>query len=314
MNFPKFRTLAVAALVAAAVVPSADAVAARTTSDAGRKASVPHVLVYSQVLGFRHLSMDKAKATLKSLSFDGRFTVQFSEDPKILTAATLAKTDAVLWLNNTAANDGASPFTDAQEKTYASWMSCGGAHVGVHAAVDAYSDEAFPAYVEANGAIFTAHPLNGTSSVDDRTIAVTEEGWGEPEHTILVKDQTLPMTAPWRGRSSFNLKEELYQLDRDPSKTVRDYKLLLAHGGVVDPITLVVSNVYPGQYEPNAPLAWSGSYRGKNRTFYTNLGHSQRAWSNGDFQRHLVNGIAWATQKQVDRGCLSAAGFSSARR
>lgn len=285
---------------------------ATTAVTAVSREHVPHVLAYSQTLGFRHLSVDAAKEELRSLSHDGRFTIEFSEDPASLSPSALVKTDVVLWLSNTAAADRSSPFSDAQEKAYASWMSCGGAHVGVHAAVDSYSDEAFPAYVEANGGIFAGHPLTANSIADDQT--PEHEGWGEPEHEVRVVGQGSPMTSPWRGRDSFTLTEELYQLDRDPATVVTDYEPLLVHGALNDPQGQVAAQAYPGPYAQDAPLSWTGSYRGRNRTFYTNLGHSVLAWSDGRFQRHLVNGILWSAQERPSRDCLTRAGFPAARR
>jgi type 1 glutamine amidotransferase len=302
---PHPRLVLTAALVAVGF-------AATSAVTAVPRERVPHVVAYSQTLGFRHLSIDVAKEELRSLSHDGRFTIEFSEDPADLSPGRLAKTDVVLWLSNTAAADRSSPFSDAQEKAYTSWMSCGGAHVGVHAAVDSYSDEAFPAFVEANGAIFAGHPLTATSIADDQTHG--HEGWGEPEHEVLVRDQGSPMTSPWRGEQSFTISEELYQLDRDPAEVVTDYRPLLVHGALNDPQAQVTGKAYPGDYADEAPIAWTGSYRGKNRTFYTNLGHSVLAWSNGRFQRHLVNGILWSAQKRPSADCLARAGFSGTRR
>ena len=79
--------------------------------------------------------------------------------------------------------------------------------------------------------------------------------------------------------------------------------------GVTDPQGMVVTQVYPGPYGDNAPSAWTGSYRHKNRTFYTNLGHSVQDWRNADFQRHLVAGVLWTAAHKVDRGCLQRNGF-----
>jgi cytochrome c len=298
-------------LVLVAAVAAVGLTATTAVTAVGRP-HVPHVLVYSQTLGFRHISIDAAKEELRSLSHDGRFTVQFSEDPEDLSPGTLARTDVVLWLSNTAPSDRSSPFSDAQEKAYASWMSCGGAHVGVHAAVDSYDDEAFPAYVEANGTMFAGHPLTATSIADDQTR--DHEGWGEPEHEILVRDQGSPMTSPWRGEESFMISEELYRLDRDPAKVVTDYRPLLVHGGVIDPQAQVTQHAYPGAYAEDTPMAWTGSYRGKNRTFYTNLGHSVLTWRDGRFQRHLVNGILWAAQKRASQDCLSRSAFPRSSR
>lgn len=278
---------------------------ASSTAAATPKA-VPRVLVYDQTLGFHHQSIEHAeRALLKIAKLDRPFTVQITQDPKALSKTNLAKTDVVMWLSNTAATGRASPFTDAQEKAYEDWMLCGGGHVGVHAAVDSYNDEAFPAYVKANGAIFTAHPITLTSAADDQDH--DNEGWGEPKHTLNVLDQSSPMTQPWHGSKTFQINEELYQLDRDPASIVTDFHLLLSHSSVDDPQGMFFSQFTP--YAENAPIAWTGSYQHRNRTFYTNLGHSVLSWKNADFLRHLVNGVRWTAAKRVSRSCLRRAGI-----
>lgn len=268
---------------------------------------VPHVLVYDQTLGFHHQSIETAEQALQKIAdLDHTFTVQITKDPADLTAETLAGTDVVMWLSNTAASDRSSPFTDGQEKAYTQWMTCGGGHVGVHAAVDSYNDKAFPAYVEANGAIFAGHPITATSALDDQDH--DNEGWGEPTHTLKVVDQKSPITAPWHGQKTFQIHDEIYRLDRDPAKVVTDYHLLLSHVSVDDPQGQVSEQVM-GTYDDNAPIAWTGSYKHQNRSFYTNLGHSILDWKNADFLRHLTNGVQWVAAHHVDRGCLSKAGF-----
>jgi type 1 glutamine amidotransferase len=295
------RTL-VGAVACAALVASV------TTATAASTRRVPHVLVYDQTLGFHHISIAQAEKSLRTIAkYDGPFTVQISQDPKVLSKATLARTDVVLWLSNTAATGRVSPFTDAQEKAYEQWMLCGGGHVGIHAAVDSYDDKAFPAYVKANGAIFTGHPITLTSALDDQD--KDNEGWGEPTHTLGVVDQRSPITDPWHGRKTFQVHDELYQLDRDPKSVVTDFHLLIDHLSVDDPQGMVITQVYPGAYEAHAPMAWTGSYKHKNRTFYTNLGHSVLDWKNADYLRHVTNGVTWVAGHHVDRGCLSRTGF-----
>jgi len=291
--------------IALLAVPVLVAVGLAAPSDAAR---VPHVFVYDQTLGFHHQSIAEAEHQLRNIAqLDHAFTVEITQDPKALTKAALARTDVVMWLSNTAASDRSSPFTDAQEKAYEQWMLCGGGHVGVHAAVDSYSDAAFPAYVKANGAIFKGHPITATSALDDQDHE--NEGWGEPKHTLRVNDPRSPMTVPWRGKSTFSWTDELYQLDRDPSKVVTGYHQLLGHVSVDDPQGQVVTQVYPGPYADNAPIAWTGTYKHRNRTFYTNLGHSVLDWKNADFLRHLTSGVLWTAAHRVDKGCLRRSGI-----
>ncbi len=209
-------------------------------------------------------------------------------DPAALTPARLAASDIVLWNSTTGAE---SPFSDAQEAAYMSWVGCGGGHMGVHASTDSYRD--WPGWAELTGAFFKIHPLTPTSIADDRRPS-TRAG-ESPAATILVKDQDSPITAPWHGRDRFVLRDEYYALDRDPAKTISDYRVTLAFGGFTDPL---VTALYGSNYAREQPLAWTGSYRGKNRISYTNLGHSPATWNRGDFQDSLVESIAWVAAKR----------------
>ena len=75
------------------------------------------------------------------------------------------------------------------------------------------------------------------------------------------------MTDPWHGRKTFQVHEELYQLDRDPKSVVTDFHLLIDHLSVDDPQGMVITQVYPGAYEAHAPMAWTGSHYQACRTW-----------------------------------------------
>lgn len=257
----------------------------------------PRVLVYAGTAGYHHASIETGDDTLAYLArMSRRFTVQVITNPADLTPARLAASDIVLWNSTTGAN---SPFSDAQEKAYMSWVGCGGGHMGVHASIDSYKD--WPGWAELTGAFFKIHPITPTSIADDAT--PEHQGWGEPEATILVKDQTSAITAAWHGRNSFLLHDEFYALDRDPSK-MRDFHLVLAFGGFRDPL---VAALYGSMYAREQPLAWTASYRGLNRISYTNLGHSPTTWHRPDFQDSLIEAITWTSARRPSRTCLRAA-------
>ena len=286
------RLLALCGLLALAA-GSADAAAAE------RKPI--RVLVYSGTEGFRHQSIPFGNAVIARMGrLTGRYAARFVDEPAQLTRPRLARADVVLWNNTTGA---ASPFTDAQEAAYVSWIRCGGGHVGVHASADSYKD--WPAWAELTGAFFRVHPITPTSILDDAS--PEHEGWGEPEARILVADRTSAITRPWRGLDSFLLHDEFYAWDRDPAETVRGFRPLLAFGGFTDPATAAR---WDAEYAPEQPLAWTGSFRGRNRIYYTNLGHSAATWHRGDFQDALVSGIAYAGRERPARGCLRRAGIA----
>jgi cytochrome c len=269
---------------------------------AGAAEPPPHVFVYSGTSGFRHLSIPHAKDVLaEAAQASGAFTVEFSDDPAALDAAALARADVVLWLSTTGTQ---SPFSDAQEDAYVEWMRCGGGHAGVHASTDSWKGDAtFPEWVEVTGAFFRGHPITATSAADDQfrdPEGVLVEGWGEPEATIVVAAPEHAATAPWRGRPTFEMRDEHYYYDRDPATVMADFEPLLTFGGFTDPVEDVL---FGGNYPEDMPVAWTGSFRGRNRTFYTNLGHSIATWNLPAFVDHLVAGLLWSAAAPTPEGC-----------
>ena len=259
------------------------------------KATPPRVLVYSGTAGFRHNSIPYANRVITRLGrLSGRWTAKVIEKPAALTARRLAATDIVLWNSTTGAR---SPFTGAQERAYMRWVRCGGGHTGVHASTDSYRD--WPGWAELTGAFFRTHPGTPGSASDDADPQY--EGHGEPEARILVKARSTALTSPWRGTGSFLLREELYAFDRDPAKTIEDFRVLLAFGGYTDP---GVAARWDSEFASEQPLAWTGSYRSLNRIYYTNLGHSTLTWYRPDFQDALIAAVRWLAGKRPSRTCL----------
>jgi len=294
-------TLSLVVLLGLAVAPATGPVEGAKKRKKVTPPPPPRVLVYSGTAGFRHASIPHGNAVLARLSrLTGRYTVQVIEKPEELTAARLVASDIVLWNSTTGAE---SPFTDAQEASYMSWVECGGGHMGVHASTDSYKD--WPGWAELTGAFFKTHPITPTSAADDS--APEHEGWGEPEASVIVKDVSSAITTPWRGRDSFLLRDEFYALDRDPAATISDFRVVLAFGGFTDP---VVDLLFGSNYAPEQPLAWTGSYRGRNRISYTNLGHSAGTWDRGDFQDSLLEAITWVGGKRPSLSCLRTAGMA----
>lgn len=296
------RRLALLLLAGLVVLAGAgDAEAAKKKRKKRKATPPPSVLVYSGTVGFRHNSIPYGNAVLAHLSKVSRkYTVSVIEKPQELTPARLAASDIVLWNSTTG---GESPFSDGQQAAYEAWIACGGGHMGIHASSDSYKD--WPAWAELTGAFFKSHPITPTSAADDED--PEHEGWGEPEATILVKDRTSLLTSPWHGKESFLLRDEFYALDGDPAQKIRDFRPLLAFGGFSDP---VVTATFGDDYAPEQPLSWTGSFRGLNRLFYTNLGHSTATWHRPDFQDSLLEGIAFVAGKRPSVMCLRQAGIA----
>jgi len=257
----------------------------------------PHVWVYSGTQNYRHASIDHAKEVIAQLAVDtGAFTVEFTEDPAELTAEMLARTDITLWLSPSGIKDDgevvyfnyeSAPFSTEQREAFVGWISCGGGFVGVHQAADSYDD--WPEWDELVGAKFLLHPI-----------------WaGHPNAEVRVAAQAHVATAPWHGRASFELADEFYawKPDQGPAEMTSDFQPLLRMTGYTDPL---VAATWGATFEADQPLAWASTFRGKNRSFYTNLGHDLTTWDLPDFQGHLLGGIAWVAEHPVDRGCVAA--------
>ena len=273
-------------LAAALALPIAEAQAAKPP---------PRVLVYSGTVGFKHASIPVSLRALDRMADRSKkFTVRFIDKPAQLTASRLARADIVLWDNTTGAE---SPFTPEQEAAYVKWVSCGGGHMGVHASADSYKD--WPAWLELTGAFFRIHPITPTSISEGGP--PEKQGAGQPEARIVVENRTSRITRPWHDKRQFQMREEYYAFDRDPAETLSDFRPLLAFGGFTEP---AVAERWDREYADEQPLAWTASYRGRNRIAYTNLGHSGRTWLRADFQTSLREAIRWVGGKRPRAGCL----------
>lgn len=249
-------------------------------------ADVPHVWIYSGTQNFRHPSIPHSKQVLAGLVEAGKFTAEFTEDPTALTAEMLARTDVVLFLSPSGIknpdNSENAPFTPEQRAAFVQWISCGGGFMGVHQSADSYDD--WPEWNELNGARFSRHP--------SRTFIDQLLGNEQPEATLRIADQTHTTTQPWHGMPTLKLRDEYYQwlANQTPDKLTTDYNPLIFMGPYSDPL---LARQEDATFGSNSPLAWTSTFRGKNRSFYTNLGHSTLTWDRIDYQTHIVNAVQW---------------------
>jgi uncharacterized protein len=274
------RALLVLAILAGAVLTAPLAAA----SDAG-----PRVWVYSGTQNFRHGSIPHSKTVIADLANKHGFTAEFTEDPADLTAEMLERTDVVLFLSPSGIrqpdNSEKAPFTEEQRALFIEWIGCGGGFVGVHQAADSYDD--WPEWNELVGARFEVHP---NRSIIDQLL-----GNEQPEAELKIVDQQHTTTAPWHGQATLKLRDEYYlwRNGDTPDRLTTDYNPLIHMGPYSDPL---VANQWNSRFGDKSPLAWTSTFRGQNRSFYTNLGHSSLTWNRADYQTHLVNGIRWTAE------------------
>jgi type 1 glutamine amidotransferase len=126
------------------------------------------VLVFSKTAGFRHDAIPVGIQTIRDLGAANSFTVTATEDSSQFTATTLARYEAVVFLNTT------GDVLDAnQQSAFESYVRGGGGYVGVHSAADTEYDWSF--YGELVGAWFRQHPAiqQATVRVENRAHAAT---------------------------------------------------------------------------------------------------------------------------------------------
>ena len=290
----RMRWLLAALTVALALTAVGPSALAKPSKD------VPHVWVYSGTQNFRHASIPHAKDTLAQWAKStGAFTVEFTEDPADLTADMLGRTDIALFLSPSGiANDDGTedaPFSAKQRKLFRRWIACGGGFVGVHQAADSYDD--WPEWDELVGAKFEVHQITG----GEASAGLVPGG---DEATINVNDHKHPATAPWHGKDSFAFTDEWYAWldDKTPDKMTTDFNQLLGFDSFTNP---AVEAFWGSRYDENQALAWTSTFRGRNRSFYTNLGHMDATWDTPEFRTHLLNGLRWVAQVRPGDTCAA---------
>lgn len=149
-----------------------------------------------------------------------------------------------------------------QQINFERYIQAGGAYVGIHAAADTEYD--WPWYGKLVGGYFVSHPpiQEATMDVLDRTHISTKH-----------------LDAKWVH------KDEWYNYkDLNP-----DVKVL---------IKLDENSYTGGANNGNHPIAWYHDYDG-GRAFYTGMGHTDEAFSDPQYLKHLRGGIQYAIGNNI---------------
>ncbi len=176
------------------------------------------------------------------------------EFAKVFSAEALRDFDGVIFLSTT----GDLPVPDLTG--FLDWIKSGKAFIGFHAATDTFKNS--DAYCDMIGGHFAGHP------------------WGAGgEHAFVVHEPGHRVTAMFPER--FRWQDEIYQYDlRYKPENLR--------------VLLSLDMQASSPKEPwHVPVAWVRDY-GKGRVFSTNFGHNDATWHNPMFQKHMLEGIAWA--------------------
>ncbi|MFT7057005.1 MAG: cytochrome c, partial [Roseivirga sp.] len=151
-----------------------------------------------------------------------------------------------------------------QQADFERFIQAGGGFLGIHAAAD--TEYQWPWYNELVGAYFLSHP-------------------NQQQATIQVLDDAHPSTqAIPKEWSHF---DEWY-----------NYKSIAAGINVL--LNLDESTYEGGENGDDHPIAWYREYDG-GRMFYTGLGHTDEAYADPTFLKHLTGGIDYVLQgRQLD--------------
>lgn len=143
---------------------------------------------------------------------------------------------------------------EAQQQAFTKYINQGGNYMGIHAATDTEYD--WPWYGKLVGAYFKSHPEQQQATID-------------------VVDRSHPSTK--------HLDEKWAHFDE-----WYNFKMINPDINVL--MQLDESSYSGGENGDNHPIAWHHEYEG-GRSFYTGLGHTEEAYDDPDFQKHLLGGI-----------------------
>lgn len=154
------------------------------------KPALPTVLVLTQTLGYHHMSIPTAMATVRAIAArGGRYRVVFLTSAAGLTPVALRHAVAVMFLLTT----GELPMNAADKRALVAFVRGGGGLIGVHSATDTFHH--WGAFKEMIGAEFSHHPRPSTQRV-------------------MVTDHSTPATR--KLPATFRIHEEFYVFKHNP--------------------------------------------------------------------------------------------------
>ena len=257
----------------------------------------PRVLVFHHTAGYRHVSIPDAVAAIERGGERRGVDVEATDDPQRFTARSLARFDALVFLDTT----GNVLPERSQRAALQSYVSGGGGYLGIHAAAD-MGDEVrstWPWYRRLVGAAFKGHtaarlwsatpidhpsytgplaeaPSDAEVQVPDAIVSVS---WEPAE--IVVEDLSSPAMAGWSRRQVRS--DEWYGFLENPRPRV--HVLARVDESTFDPAE--------GAMGADHPIAWCQRFDG-GRSVYTAMGHPSASWSDRRFLRHVLGAIEMA--------------------
>ena len=231
--------------------------------EAPAKAARPRrLLVFTLAKGFVHEATPWGVAALRCIGEkSGAYTVVASAAPEVFERESLARFDAVCFLNTCF-----TPFTNAVlRQNLMDFVKGGKGYVGIHCAAHTFLD--WPEFGQLQGAYSVNHPWH-----EKVTVAVEE-----PEHPLM----------RCFGGKSFVVTDEIYQFDQCYS---RQRLRVLAR---LD--TRRTDMTKPGitRTDGDFGLVWIQRF-GQGRAFYSAFGHDKEIFWEPTILRHYLAGIQFA--------------------
>lgn len=236
-----------------------------------------HILVFTKSDGWRHDSIPAGVAAFKKLADENNFTVESSEDSALFSDASLAKYNAIVFLNTRL-----DVLNEQQELAMERYIQAGGGFVGIHSAVDTEWEGDWFWYRNLVGAVFKNHPEKPSNVQVARV-------------QIVNKNHTSTAALP----EQFELADEWYNFHDM-------YEF-------VNVVAKVDESTYEGgEHGHDHPISWHHEYDG-GRSFYTGMGHAAETFSNEYFLTHLLGGIRYAVGLNYREGSSPQLDYSKSR-
>src|SRR5215210_668301 len=299
------RRLVTAAFAAALIAGVVPATAGSTTAAAGSAAHAAAVTADRSGPKYKLLilvssSYSKTQKTgvqeLRQRGLEEDFTIEVTSDTSLVSEANLAKYRSVVFLNTTG-----DYLTNAQQGAFEAYFAAGGGFVGIGSAVELEPGWQFLTDVLGSraAAVTEANPNNPlpaqtvTNKVADR---VHDASKNLPERWNLT-DRYYNWTSNVRG-----LSHVLTTVSDAPFDKTGDGPTISALTG--------------GTMGADHPVTWCKDYKG-GRSYYTNHGATDAAWTNANLVKELVGALAWASGQSdpaySDRGATVLANYSQVK-
>lgn len=221
-----------------------------------------NVLLYTQMDGFHHQSVQEGIAAMRQLAEKHYFGLDWQNNTaRAFTDESLARYDAIVFLHTTG-----NVLNDEQKAAMKRFIQAGNGFVGIHSASDTEYDWEW--YTKLVGRMFHIHPPNQTAQ-------------------LKVLDSNFPGME--RMPERFWFTDEYYEFGPEKVDTLN--YILAVDGSTFDPYAKWGEK--ESQDMDFRPLAWYHEYDG-GRSFYTALGHIPATFSDILLQEHIYGGLYWA--------------------